>query len=1014
MRLVSAAPGSGRQISNFWLLLGLLGAVLLFLFFKSLVPHQILFANDVPLGARKAECNTLPGRFTGTWGDLSWLGGEGPAASPSITMFLATLLSPVLYLKVYAPFTLLFLGFSAWLFFRQLNFSPMVCVLGGVAAGLNSHFLSIACWGLGNWNLSAGCMFLAMAALRAKSIPAIWERAVLAGLAVGMVVMEGYDVGAILSVFIGVYIIFRTLSDDGPITRRVLNAFAAETLVVLFAAIFAYHTIHTLVRTEVEGVAAMGQDAETKQTRWRSATQWSLPKMETLQVMIPGVFGYRLSGNISQRDHSGAYWGRIGQDPRIATLGSDDPTARSNVVSSLNLPENYLTALNTADRHSRTDGMMAITKKSGIYWRYTGSGECAGTIVSLLALFGLANFFRKDQTFSKSDHAAIGFWGMVALFSLLAAWGRFAFVYQFLYRLPYVSTIRNPIKFMHPFHIAWIILAAYGMEVLYRRYICAPERSSTDLLPSHLQRWWAKAAGFDRKWTLFMMILAGVSVVVTALLFVNRGAFIRYLQDQSFTPILAAGDARTAGIATFCIEMCAVFVVFLTAGMLVIAAILSGAWTGTRQKLAWASLATLLICDLVRADLPWIHYYDYAEKYALNPITEFLYDKPWEHRVIGKLEPRGPGSGITPGFGQLYFFWLQNDFPYHNIQTLDFPQMSHMPDLDRLYLKAFELAGADIRSTDLRPAVRLWQLTNTRYILATASAMEFLNQRADPIHHSFKLDGLFNIARKPNIEAVGDVGDLTVQSGPKGEYGIIEYPLALPRAKLFAYWRTPTNDEATLDLLTNQEFDPWKTVLIATNTPLHQPDSTADAAQWFKQHPTDSALPLPEATATADPGTVAITDYRSKYVRLEADAKTPAVLLLNDRFGADWQVRIDGASNAVLRCNYIMRGVYVSPGHHIVEFVFKPSLDSIYISVSAIIIGMILAGYLITTRRPSASIPAPAAPSTKKPLVNEFFGKPLESKPAPAAPSPPSRAAPAQAAAPSAKGQKGTGKTKRG
>ena len=110
-------------------------------------------------------------------------------------MLLATLFSPVAYLKIYAPFTLLFLGFSAWLFFRQLNFGPMVCVLGGVAAGLNSHFLSNACWGLGNWNLSAGCTFLAMAAFYAKSIPKVWERAVLAGLAVGMNVMEGYDVG---------------------------------------------------------------------------------------------------------------------------------------------------------------------------------------------------------------------------------------------------------------------------------------------------------------------------------------------------------------------------------------------------------------------------------------------------------------------------------------------------------------------------------------------------------------------------------------------------------------------------------------------------------------------------------------------------------------------------------------------------------------------------------------------------------------------------------------------------
>ena len=946
-------------------MLGLLGAALLFLFYKSLDPHQVLFANDVPLGARKSECNALPSRFTGTWSDLSWLGGEGPAASPNITMLMATLFSPVVYLKIFAPFTLLFLGFSAWLFFRQLRFNPVVCALGGLAAGLNSHFLSNACWGLGNWNLAAGCMFLAMAALRSQSIPKIWERAVLAGLAVGMGVMEGYDVGAILSVYIGIYIIFRTLNDDGPIGTRLVNAVVAETLVVLFAGIIAWHTMHTLVETEVEGVAAMGQDVQTKQTRWRSATQWSLPKIETLQVFIPGIFGYRLSGNITDKDHSGAYWGRIGQDPRVAKLGSDDLVERSSIVDELKLPDNYLKALDTPDRHSRTDGLIAITKKSGIYWRYSGSGECAGTIVSLLAFFGLANFFRKDNPFSKSERAAVGYWGAVALFSLLAAWGRFGFVYQFLYKLPYFSTIRNPIKFMHPFHIAWIILAAYGMEVLYRRYMRGPDRSSADLLLTHLQHWWAKVTGFDRKWTIFMVILAGTSLAAFVLLFVQKGALIHYLEDQSFTSILAAGDARTMGIANFCVEMSGVFFAFLAAGMLVIAAILSGAWTGTRQMLAWACLAALMICDQVRSDIPWIHYYDYAEKYESNPITNFLLDKPWEHRVIGKLEPRGPGSGITPGFGQLYFFWLQNDFPYHNIQTLDFPQMAHMPDLDRLYLKEFELAGSDIRTTDLRPAVRLWQLTNTRYVLATASAMEFLNQRTDPTHHSFKLDGLFNIAKKQ--DTVGDVGDLTVESGAKGEYGIIEYTNALPRAKLYANWRSPTNDTETLDVLCSQEFDAWQTVLSAPNTP----------------------LPPSASTINADAGEVSIVDYHPKYVRLEANARTPAVLLLNDRIGADWRVRVDGAWASVLRCNYIMRGVYVTPGHHVVEFVFRPSLDSLYVSVSAIVIGIILSGYLIITRK---TIPGKSAPVVPPPT--------------PPTPAPPSAAA-------SAKGPKGNGKAKR-
>jgi hypothetical protein len=972
------APGSTRQISGRWILLGLLGGILLALFYRSLDPHQVLFANDGPLGFLMAENNRMPGRFAGTWRDLVWLGGEGAAASPNITMVLLTLLSPVAYLKIYAPFTLLFLGFSAWLFFRQLNFNPMVCVLGGVAAGLNGHFFSIACWGIGNWNLSAGCTFLAMAALYAKSIPKFWEKAVLAGLAVGMGVMEGYDVGAILSVYLGIFIIFRTFNDDVPFGRRVVNVFVAQTLVVLFAAIIAFHTMKTLIETQVEGVAAMAQDAETKQARWHAATQWSLPKMETLQVLVPGFFGYRLNGNINETNRSGSYWGLIGQDARVAELGSDDATVRSNVIAGLGLPGNYLAALKTPDRFSRTEGILAVTRKSGIYWRYSGSGECAGIMVSLLALFGLANFFRKDRPYSKSERNAVGYWGLVAIFSLLAAWGRFGFVYQLLYKLPYFSTIRNPIKFMHPFHIALIILAAYGMEVLYRRYLRGADRSDSNMLLHHLQLWWAKVTGFDRRWTIFMMILGGVAVAGAALLWDNKGALIRYLEEQNFSGNLAKG------MSAFCLQRVGTFLVFLIGGLIAIAAIISGAWTGSRNKWAWGTLGVLIIFDLARADIPWIHYFDYAEKYELNPVVDFLRDKPWEHRVIGKLEPRGPGSGIQPGFGSLYFFWLQNDFPYHNIQALDFSQASHMPDIDRLYLKAFELKGANIESTDLRPAVRLWELTNTRFLLGSANAVDYLNQRADPVHHAFRLQKHFSVVTKPGIQTPSDIGDYTAITGPKGQFAIIENTRALPRAKLYSNWRTPPNEAAALEILASPDFEPWDTVLLSTNV----------------------AVPQPSSAPGADPGTVVITDYHPKYLRLEANAKTPAVLLLNDHTSPDWRVRIDGTLAPVLCCNYIMRGVYVTPGQHVVEFSFSPSLKSLYVSVSAIIIGILLAGYLILTRTP---VPNAAAPDTA--------GIPAPVRPT-APTRPPTAAAPTRtparppATANPARGQRGNGKAK--
>src|SRR5208282_4625031 len=83
-----------------------------------------------------------------------------------------------------------------------------VSIIGGLGAGLNMHFFSNACWGLGQWNVSAAMVFVSMAILVSPNIRPPWLKAALAGLAVGMVVMEGFDVGAILSLYVGFFMVF--------------------------------------------------------------------------------------------------------------------------------------------------------------------------------------------------------------------------------------------------------------------------------------------------------------------------------------------------------------------------------------------------------------------------------------------------------------------------------------------------------------------------------------------------------------------------------------------------------------------------------------------------------------------------------------------------------------------------------------------------------------------------------------------------------------------------------------
>jgi hypothetical protein len=156
---------------------------------------------------------------------------------------------------------------------------------------------------------------------------------------------------------------------------------------------------------------------------------------------------------------------------------------------------------------------------------------------------------------------------------------------------------------------------------------------------------------------------------------------------------------------------------------------------------------------------------------------------------------------------------------------------------------------------------------------------------------------------------------------------LIENTRALPRAKLYANWQV-VDDSTALQMLDSPRFEPERTVLVSSNTPV---------------------LPA-SSSAGADAGTVEISHYESKHLVLRADAKTDAILLLNDRTGDFWNVWIDQKPGTILRCNYIMRGVKLTPGPHAVEFRYQPPRRMLYVSLGAFAGGILLGGYVIAAR----------------------------------------------------------------
>ena len=663
---------------------------------------------------------------------------------------------------------------------------------------------------------------------------------------------------------------------------------ARLAVVVAFAGFIAVSAVSTLVSTQIKGVAGMGQDTASKAERWDEATTWSLPKREALSLFVPGLFGFRMDS-----PDGGSYWGACGRHPawdRYFASGKEGPPPDHRYY----------------------------------FIRYGGGGLYAGVIVVLLALWAVFQTFRKENSvFSATQRKLIWFWSGVALVCLLVGFGRFAPFYQFFYALPFASTMRNPSKFVHVVEWILVILCAYGLDGLSRSCLETPMAVQRGLA-SQLNIWWGKAAAFDKNWVRGSAIALAASSLGWLVYSSSRERLVAYLKEMGGLEGRGPEDsmAMAQAISSFSIRQAGWFVLFLTLGVILVTVVLSGYFNGRRARAGAILLGLLLAVDLARANVPWVSTWNWVQKYATNPVINLLREKPYEPRVAMLPFPVPPQFSL---FNSLYDIeWKQQLFPYNNIQSLDIIMMPRPPADYRPFESSLFYDGT---TNTLHRVTRRWQLTNTRYLLGPAGFLDPLNGEIDPVQHRFRIATRFHIEGKPGIPNPTSLDELTAIITPDGEYAVFDFTGALPRAKLYANWMISTNDQVALSNLASREFDPERTVLVANPS-------------------------VPNSQASTNSGTVDFTSYAPKRIVLQARAASPSVLLLNDKYDPNWKVSVDGKPETLLRCNYLMRGVYLQPGTHTVEFRFEPPINTLYASLGAVFVSLLLIGYLILTSGP--------------------------------------------------------------
>ncbi len=903
-----------RKSKTFLLSGGLLLVILCLFFYENFEPGLVAFSNDGPLGQQAAHQILLPQTLTGEWDDLNSIGIFAGATPLNISAMirlawewpLGSPAGPLGFSNSYVPAGLFILGLGALVFFYQLRFSPLAALLGALAAMLNATFFGGASWGVAAPEIALGFNFLALALVMVKTDetpPLIcWIRFALAGLCVGVNVMETPDIGALASLFVAAFVFFKSFgNEEGSLADKATRGVARVAVVAVFALLIAFQAVNGVVTTAITGVVGTGQDAASKAAHWDDATQWSLPKVETFGLFVPGLFGYKMDTPGQMPDAlqgayaGGVYWGAMGRLP------ADERFLESGAKGSPPDPN---------------------------WMRQTGNGNYCGVFVTLLAIWTIAQSFRRENSpFSANQKRFIWFWSGVLVLSLLLAWGKFAPFYALLYKLPYFSTIRSPTKFIMFFSWALIILFAYGLDALSRTYLNPAAK------PAALRDLWKNIGDFDRKCFFTFAGVLGLSLMAGGIYAGHKPQLVKYLEKVGF-----ASEDMAGQIAAFSIAQAGWFIVLLAIIILLVTLITTGFFGGSRAKIGGTLLVAFMLFDFVRADLPYVIHWDYVKKYeigSLNPIESHLLVKPYEHRVaILPFDGQNQLPGYDNYFGGLGVYrieWAQQTFPFYNIQSLDIIQMPRMPE----DLAAYYGALSPRTEADAPLYARLWELTNTRYLIGATGFINLMNRQLDPGKERFQIAERFDVAIKTNVTQATGSEDLTVVSSPPspdGALAVFDFTGALPRAKLYSNWQVNTNDEEVLSTLANLQFDPAKTVLVSTP----QKDFPAQATN-------------------ANTGTVEFANYDPKDVVLDAKATTPSILLLNDRYDPHWRVTVDGQPASLLRCNFIMRGVYLTPGEHTVKFYFRLPRGLLFVTLFAYAVGLALVICLIVHERRSAN-----------------------------------------------------------
>ncbi len=168
-----------------------------------------------------------------------------------------------------------------------------------------------------------------------------------------------------------------------------------------------------------------------------------------------------------------------------------------------------------------------------------------------------------------------------------------------------------------------------------------------------------------------------------------------------------------------------------------------------------------------------------------------------------------------------------------------------------------------------------------------------------------------------------------VFQSPDGQQVVLENRTAMPKAWLVTTVYQAAGRQA-LSIIQNQMFDPRTMAVVEVPPPIAMTGV---------------------AVSNVSPGTVSIQKYESKNIAMTAQVQNNSLLVLGEKYYRSWKAYVDGKETDIYPVNHVLRGVYLTPGTHKVEFRFDPLPFKIgkYLTLGsfAVFAGMLIREWLL-------------------------------------------------------------------